>query len=163
AVLLLNPAAEHLFGVSTAEVRGRPFVEALRHSPFTRLFERTLAEQRLQTGEILLHQPAERVLSVQALPVNYGEGRTAIFAAMHDIPELRKLERVRQEFVANASHELKTPLTAIRGFVETLLDGALDDPKTSREFLQTVQQHADHLMRLIEDLLDLSAIEARRE
>jgi two-component system, OmpR family, phosphate regulon sensor histidine kinase PhoR len=121
-----------------------------------------LKRKELVLTEITLHAPEERILSVQALPVNYGEAETGALAALHDITELRRLERMRQEFVANASHELKTPLTAIKGFVETLLEGAVDDPKHNREFLETIQEQSNRLMRLIEDLLDLSAIEAKR-
>lgn len=161
-ILFLNPSGEALFGVKNAEVKGGSFLEVLRHSPLKQLFERTLRERRPVTEEIVLHTPAERILSVNALPVSFGEGQTGALAALHDITELRKLERVRQEFVANASHELKTPLTSIRGYAETLLAGALEDPKHNREFLKTIQEQADHLMRLIEDLLALSAIEARR-
>ena len=161
-ILFLNPAAENLFDVSSSKAKGRPFLEALRHSPLDDVIRQTLAEQKPQRQEITVHAPAEHTLSVHATPVNYGEGQTGVVAALHDISELRKLERVRQEFVANASHELKTPLTAIKGFVETLLDGALEDPKNNRQFLETIQEHSNNLMRLLEDLLDLSAIEAKR-
>src|SRR4029077_8093306 len=102
------------------------------------------------------------IVSVHALPVDYGEGQTGVLAALHDITELRNLENVRREFVANVSHELKTPLTSIRGYLETLLDGAVNDPKHNRRFLETIQEHTHHLSRLIDDVLDLSAIEADR-
>ncbi|MFA5975231.1 MAG: ATP-binding protein [Elusimicrobiota bacterium] len=161
-VLFLNPAGEALFGVQNASIRGGSFWEVLRHSPLNQLFDKTLRGQKPLTEEVVLFTPAERILSVHVLPVNYGDGQTGALAALHDITELRKLESIRQEFVANASHELKTPLTSIKGYVETLLEGALEDPKHNREFLKTIQLQTDHLMRLIEDLLDLSAIEARR-
>jgi two-component system, OmpR family, phosphate regulon sensor histidine kinase PhoR len=161
-VLFLNPAAERLFGVRSADAKGRPFLEALRHSALNQVLVDALKRKEPVLTEITLHAPEERILSVQALPVNYGETETGVLAALHDITELRRLERMRQEFVANASHELKTPLTAIKGFVETLLEGAIDDPKHNREFLETIQEQSNRLMRLIEDLLDLSAIEAKR-
>jgi two-component system phosphate regulon sensor histidine kinase PhoR len=85
-----------------------------------------------------------------------------VLAALHDITELRKLENVRKEFVANVSHELKTPLTSIKGYAETLLEGALEDPKHNRAFLETIHEHANSLSRLIDDVLDLSTIEAQR-
>ncbi len=161
-VLFLNPAAETLFDVRSAQAKDRPFLEVLRQSPLNEVFAQTLAERRPVHKEILLHSPAERVISVNALPVNYGEGQTGVLAALHDITELRKLENVRREFVANASHELKTPLTSIKGYIETLLEGAVDDPKHNRAFLQTIQEHTNNLSRLIDDVLDLSAIEAER-
>jgi two-component system phosphate regulon sensor histidine kinase PhoR len=161
-VVLLNPAAEGLFKVRTAQVKDRPFLEALRYGPLNDALQEALTKKEPLTKEITLHSPEERVLSVQALPIDYGEGRAGVLAALHDVTELRRLERVRQEFVANVSHELKTPLTSIKGYVETLLDGAIDDAANNRSFLQTIQEQADRLMRLIEDLLDLSAIEAKR-
>jgi len=76
------------------------------------------------------------------------------------VTELRRLERVRQDFVANVSHEFKTPLTAIQGFAETLLGGALDDPSNNRRFLDIIRNHAIRLARLTNDLLKLARIEA---
>ncbi len=161
-ILFLNPAAEHLFEVQSEEVKGKRFLEGLRHGPLLTIFAQMLAGGASVNEEITLHSPTEHILSIQAVPVNYDGGKRGMVAALHDVTELRKLERVRQEFVANASHELKTPLTAIKGFVETLLDGALDDPKNNRQFLETIQDHSHRLMLLLEDLLDLSAIEAKR-
>jgi len=79
---------------------------------------------------------------------------------LHEITDLRRLERVRQDFVANVSHEFRTPLTAIQGFAETLLAGALEDPGNRRRFVEIIREHATRLARLTEDLLKLSRIEA---
>ena len=81
---------------------------------------------------------------------------------LHDITELRRLERVRRDFVANVSHEFKTPLTAIQGFAETLLGGALDDKANRKRFVEIIREHARRLARLTDDLLKLSRIEAGR-
>jgi two-component system phosphate regulon sensor histidine kinase PhoR len=81
---------------------------------------------------------------------------------LHDITELRRLERVRRDFVANVSHEFKTPLTAIQGFAETLLGGALDDKANRARFVEIIREHARRLARLTDDLLKLSRIEAGR-
>jgi two-component system phosphate regulon sensor histidine kinase PhoR len=78
----------------------------------------------------------------------------------HDLTEIRKAERMRRDFVANVSHEFKTPLTAIRGYTETLLGGALDDPKIAMDFLHTVERNAKHLESLVSDLLTLARLEA---
>ena len=161
-LLFLNPAAEQLFAVRSADAKGRPFLEVLRHSPLNEVLTKTLAERRSVHQEIILHSPEERVISVNALTVDYGDNQTGVLAALHYITELRKLENVRREFVANVSHELKTPLTSIKGYAETLLEGAIDDPKHNRAFLQIIQQHANDLGRLIDDVLDLSTIEAQR-
>ena len=161
-LLFLNPAAKKLFGLEAGDIKGRPFLEVLRYSSLNDLLKQSLAKHVPVQQEISLHSPEERVLSVHAMPVDYGQGQTGVLAALHNITELRKLENVRREFVANVSHELKTPLTSIKGYVETLLDGAMEDPKHSREFLQTIQEHTANLSRLIDDILDLSAIEAER-
>ncbi|OGR93569.1 MAG: hypothetical protein A2992_05510 [Elusimicrobia bacterium RIFCSPLOWO2_01_FULL_59_12] len=161
-VLLLNPAAERLFEAASGNLTGRPVLEVLRHNALHELIQQTLRERRPVSQEITIHSPQARTLVAQALPVTYGENRAGVLAAFHDITELRRLERVRQEFVANVSHELKTPLTAIRGYVETLLTGALEDKAHNREFLGIIEEHARHLSLLIDDVLDLSAIEAKR-
>ena len=161
-IVFINPAAEKLFGVQALDVKDRMILEGLRHSPLNDVLVQTLTTQLSVTQEIAVHSPDEHILSARTVPVNYGQGQTGALAALHDITELRKLENVRREFVANVSHELKTPLTSIKGYVETLLDGAIDDPKNNRDFLQTIQDHANNLSRLIDDVLDLSTIEAQR-
>jgi len=161
-LLFLNPAAKNLFGLQSGDISGRPFLEVLRHSLLNDVLTQTLTERRVIQKEITLHAPEERVVSVHALPVDYGQGQTGVLAALHDITELRKLENIRREFVANVSHELKTPLTSIKGYVETLLDGAINDPEHNQEFLKTIQEHTNNLSQLIDDILDLSAIEAQR-
>jgi two-component system phosphate regulon sensor histidine kinase PhoR len=77
-----------------------------------------------------------------------------------DITELERLERVRQEFLTNVSHELRTPLTSILAFVETLEDGALDEPETARRFLSVIRRNSERMHTLIEDIMELSAIES---
>jgi hypothetical protein len=96
---------------------------------------------------------------VTAARIEADAARGAVLV-LYDVSEIRRLERVRRDFVANVSHELRTPLTAVQGFAETLLSGALDDPKTSRRFLEIIREHAARLGRLTDDLLKLSAIEA---
>ena len=81
---------------------------------------------------------------------------------LHDVTELRRLEQVRTEFVANVSHELRTPLTAIQGYLETLLNGALEEPEHARRFLEIVFRHTERLGRLLNDLTDLSQHRARQ-
>jgi two-component system phosphate regulon sensor histidine kinase PhoR len=161
-VLFLNPAAEQLFDVRSSDARDRPFLEVLRQSPLNEVLTQTLSTHRTIQKEIALHTPSDRIISVNAIPVSYGEAQTGVLAALHDITELRKLENVRREFVANVTHELKTPLTSIKGYAETLLEGALADPKHNRTFVETIHEHANNLASLIDDVLDLSTIEAQR-
>jgi two-component system phosphate regulon sensor histidine kinase PhoR len=105
-----------------------------------------------------------RCVVVTAGPVKGAEALAAEGAVLllHDISELRRLERVRRDFVANVSHEFRTPLTAIQGFAETLLSGALEDAQNNRRFLEIIREHAVRLGRLTEDLLKLSQIEGRK-
>ncbi len=161
-LLFLNPSARSLFNLPAEGLTGRPLVEVLRHRPLTELVEQALLGKPTPSREITLHTPQERIVSLQAVSVNYGEGQTGAVVALHDVTELRKLEGVRREFVANVSHELKTPLTSIKGYAETLLEGALKDPKNSHDFTKIILDHANNLSRLIDDVLDLSAIEAER-
>jgi two-component system phosphate regulon sensor histidine kinase PhoR len=100
-----------------------------------------------------------RTFAVTAAPVQIS-ATTGVVLVLHDISDLRKLERMRRDFVANVSHEFKTPLTAIQGFAETLLEGALDDPQNSRRFLEIIRDHSVRLSRVTSDLLKLSMIEA---
>jgi len=83
-------------------------------------------------------------------------------AVLRDVTELRHSERLRRELTANVSHELRTPLTSIKGFTETLLDGAVRDEATSRRFLTIISSEADRLVKLVDDLLDLSQLESKR-
>jgi len=117
-------------------------------------------ERELELG---LPWADQRVVRVYASRVGNGKsGPAGTMFVFHDVTRLRQLETTRQEFVANVSHELRTPLSLIQGFVETLLNGAKDDPKGCTRFLQTIAKHTDRLTFLIEDLLTISALESGR-
>ena len=112
--------------------------------------------------EIETHDPTRRVFDLRVVPLGNSDGTTTAGAigVFFDITQLEKLERVRQEFLSNVSHELKTPLTAIVAFVETLEAGALDDRENSERFLEIIRKNAARMQNLIDDILELSAIEA---
>jgi len=101
----------------------------------------------------------ERVFQAHASPFQ-GGGEAGFVLVLHDISELRRLERVRRDFVANVSHELKTPLTSIQGFVETLLSGALHDEANNVRFLKTIEANVKRITSLVSDLLSLARIES---
>ena len=110
--------------------------------------------------EIELGEDEPVMLDVSITPVrgvDAAEGKTML--VFHDVTRLKKLERMRVDFVANVTHEIKTPLTAILGFVETLQEGAIEDRETAKKFLSTIARHAERLNRLVEDLLTISNIE----
>jgi two-component system phosphate regulon sensor histidine kinase PhoR len=143
--------------------QGRRLVELVRQTELLGVVKQALTSEERVESEVTVGTVRVRTFAVTAAPVRASEeGGTAIGAVLvlHDISELRRLERVRQDFVANVSHEFKTPLTAIRGFAETLLGGALDDVDHRVRFVEIIQDHAERLTRLTDDLLKLSTIEA---
>jgi two-component system phosphate regulon sensor histidine kinase PhoR len=133
-------------------VRQTELIEAVRHV----LAGEPRVEAEIVTGTLRQHFFAATVAAVRA-----GDTSGAV-VVLHDITELRKLERVRRDFVANVSHEFKTPLTAIQGFSETLLAGAIDDPQNRERFLGIILEHSRRLARLTDDLLKLSQMDADR-
>jgi two-component system phosphate regulon sensor histidine kinase PhoR len=104
--------------------------------------------------------PEEKIFFIHATPIAKNGTTEGAVLVFHDITELRRLEKVRREFVANASHELRTPISSIKGYIETLLEGAVDDKKNARDFLNIIRANSDRLENLIEDLLNLSKIES---
>ena len=156
----VNLAGERLFGIEV-EVRGRTLIEAVRHHELHDLIQRVRAEGRVLGHELEWHGPGQRSLQVNAADIRNGDGRFGgMILVFHDLTRLKQLENARKEFVANVSHELRTPLSLIKGYVETLIDGARNDPAVANRFLRTIEKHADRLTYLIEDLLTLSTLES---
>lgn len=159
----LSPAAARQINESPQR-EGRPMVEMVRHSELLAVVQQALRGEAVARAEVAVGAPgAQRHFAVAAGPVRAASGSNSVTGAvlvLHDISELRRLERVRRDFVANVSHEFKTPLTAIQGFAETLLGGALDDAANRTRFLEIIREHASRLARLTDDLLRLSSIEA---
>lgn len=153
-----NNAFSELFGNST--FTGKPFIEVIRSPEFFSLIDDVKRNLKPASAELRIDHPEERFLMVNVSPLFYREGELSAFVALfHDTTQLKKLEQIRKDFVANVSHEIKTPVTAIKGFAETLLDGALDDRENAQGFLNTIKAHSERLNRLVEDLLTLSRIE----
>jgi two-component system, OmpR family, phosphate regulon sensor histidine kinase PhoR len=155
-VLLANPALSRLLGVDAGAAKGRPFVESLRHAGASELLASVLREGRAVSKELRLFAPEELMFDAHCAPLPQG----GALLVLHDITRLRRLEQVRRDFVANVSHELRTPLSSIRGFAETLREGAVDDEENRLGFLKTIEEQAIGLQKLVDDLLDLSAIES---
>jgi two-component system phosphate regulon sensor histidine kinase PhoR len=159
-ILLMNDALRRMLPGADPSAIGRPFIEVFRHHPLNE-FVRKVLEGGDGRQEVALLTPEERIFLLQASVAKpEGERGVAAVLVFHDITELKRLERVRKDFVANASHELKTPLTSIAGYVEALLDGAKDDPKTCAQFLGIIQKHTENLKAILSDLLQLSTIES---
>jgi len=159
-ILLMNPSLRKLFFVDSTPEAKTP-MEMIRNTQVQDIVDKIIKDkQRLISEEIIISQPEERILKINGVPIirnNILEGAVLVF---HDITELRRLERVRQDFVANVSHELRTPISSIKGYAETLLEGAIDDKDNVREFISIIYQDSNRLANLIDDLLDLAKIES---
>ena len=161
-IQLANRAFATLFGV-TVDIRGRTILEALRLHELATLVGSLDTQEQVLGFELKLPGLNERWLEINAAAIFNGQGRRhGTVLVFHDLTRLKRLENARQEFVANVSHELRTPLSLIKGYVETLIDGARDNPEVATKFLQTIDRNAERLKLLIEDLLTISELESGR-
>jgi two-component system phosphate regulon sensor histidine kinase PhoR len=166
-LLFANAAADRLFGLDANSV-GRLVPELIRSPQVHRAVEATLGGPESHRVEITVPSPDGRlrghplVLAVQGTPLP-GSPPPGAVLVFHDVTETRRLERVRQDFVANASHELKTPVASIKAYAETLLDGALHDDAVNVAFLRRIDEQADRLNQLVLDLLSLARLESGQE
>ena len=158
-VVLANKALANLFDLDPP-LEGLLTAEVVRYSAIQDALAECLAEGRRREMEVELTGAPERHLDMQVAPVFEGNECIGAVAVLYDITRLRQLERMRRDFVANVSHELCTPLTAIKGYAEILSDGAVDDRATARRFTGIIENHADRLTHLLGDLLDLSRLES---
>jgi len=140
---------------------GRHYLEVFRDPELNELIQTTLADKKGYRKSLSpLGQPG-RTFQVQSSLVQYPEnGAEGLIVVFHDVTDLKRLERVRQDFVANVSHELRTPLAAIKGYVEALRDGGLQDPAQAKQFLRVIQRHSERMDKIVSDLLLLSEMES---
>ena len=162
SVAFCNEAARQLLDLGASDVVGRPFWGVVRAAGLMELLEGARRELTAKRGELVFgHAPNEQTLVAHAVPFDTGtEGPGGLVIVLHDTTHLQRLERVRRDFVANVSHELKTPLTSIKAFVETLLDGAINEAEVNERFLLRIQDNVERLDHLVSDLLSLARIEA---
>lgn len=159
-VQLVNRSLLEFFGLKV-DVRGQTIMEAFRLQELVEVTRRLPQERTVEAVELELPGANGRWLQFNAAAMLDREGtQRGSILVFHDLTRLKQLENTRQEFVANVSHELRTPLSLIKGFVETLLDGAKDDPELAGRFLRTIEKHTDRLTFLIEDLLTISRLES---
>jgi two-component system phosphate regulon sensor histidine kinase PhoR len=156
----INRGMEEMSGRRGAEVIGKTLLEAFRNIKLHDALERFRVGKGNVYEEIGLGEERLGVMDVTISSVRgeTGGGRKTMLV-FHDVTRLKKLERTRTDFVANVTHEIRTPLTAIIGFTETLQQGAFENPETARKFLGTIRENAERLNRLVEDLLTLSGLE----
>lgn len=163
-LISLNKASSQLLGLDQNHVQGRRLQEVIRNADLTRFISRALAGQEPIEADVLLHGGRQRVMQARGSALHDVDGRAiGAVVVLNDVTDFRRLEDIRRDFVANVSHELKTPVTSIKGFVETLLDGAMRDPTDAERFLRIIARQADRLHAIIEDLLSLSKIEQNED
>ncbi len=163
-VLSVNRAAAELFGIPTSGYQGRTLEETVRSPQLQRLVHAVLQEQKSVEEEFTLFTDDERFLHVQGTTLRGANDELiGALVVLYDVTQIKRLENVRRDFVANVSHELKTPITSIKGYVETLLDGAMHEPDDAERFLRIVANQSDRLNAIIDDLLALSRVEQKAE
>ena len=159
-IATVNRAAERFFGLP-AQVAGKSVIEAFRRHELAEMVERLKREPRVVGDELVVNGAEPRHLQLNGVALTDAAGQyDGCLLVCHDVSRIKQLENNRQEFVANVSHELRTPLSLIKGYVETLIDGAKDNPEVQTKFLQIIEKHADRLAFLIEDLLLLSKLDS---
>lgn len=163
-ILEMNAVAGRLLNIAPQEARGRYVQEVVRPADLQKFIARTLASEAPTEGDLLLTESGETFLQLHGTRLRNAVGEpVGALIVLTDVTRLRRLERVRRDFVANVSHELKTPITSIRGFAETLRDGALENPEDARRFVEIILRQAERLGAIIEDLLTLSRLEQEAE
>lgn len=160
-IIAMNPSAEKMFAKSRVASIGKSLIEIVQNSTVEKMADEAMENQTIIRKEISRTLPELQFFEVTAIGTQKGEGAVCTILVFQENTQVRKLESHRREFVTNVSHELKTPLTSLQGFIETLLGGALKDTEKSESFLKIMEDDAKRLSRLVADLLDLSKIESR--
>lgn len=155
----INQAAAGLLQVDIDAVLRRPIQEVIRNPEIRRFVLQAIDCREPVEDDFVLSDPVSRIFHGRGTALRDPSGEGGAVIVFNDVTELERLESIRRDFVANVSHELKTPVATIKGFVETLLDGAIDEPADNRRFLEIVGRQSDRLAAIIEDLLALSRIE----
>jgi len=163
-LLGMNPSAARIFGCNPATAQGRTIQEVIRLSELHRFVVRALSDEEPVEEDLILYGEEERIVRAHGTPLRDAEGkRIGVLIVLNDVTRLTRLENIRKDFVANVSHEIKTPITAIKGFVETLQEGHAQDSEEIERFLGIIHKHVDRLEAIVEDLLTLSRIEKEAE
>lgn len=160
-IVIANPAFKNMFHFNH-DPEGYAPIELFRHAELQGIVESLVSGKECKSCEIEIQREGLKYIMVQGAPIASERGIEGSVLVFYDITSLRHLEKVRKDFVANVSHELKTPLTAIKGYAETLLSGALKDEENAVKFLKIIDQHSDRLNSIVLDLLDLSKIESEQ-
>lgn len=162
-IMLINPSAKEIFLIKDNEkIIGKNILENIRNNQIYKIIHHILINDKDNPMEIEIDSSKKKILRISSSPIRYiakHERIKGVILIIEDITQLRKLENVRKDFVANVSHELKTPITSIRGFIETLKSGEVEDENIQKRFLDIIDFESERLIRLIEDILILSDLE----
>lgn len=162
-VMFLNPNVEKILGIQGEESIGRSLFNLIKNKDAERILKDAVGAYECRTSEFVLDRPKKRIVKVITTPIKPKIRHSRIIGTLlifQDVTTIHKLQKIRSDFVANVTHELKTPLTSIKGFVETLKEGALEDPDKRERFLEIIDIETERLERLIDDILLLSEIES---
>lgn len=159
-VLLVNPAATALLQIHEEEALGRTFAQVVRHHRFIELWKRCQEEGEEQVEAVEIDRGG---LFLQMIVTPFHEAaRQGFLIILQDLTRIRRLETVRRDFISNVSHELRTPLASLKALVDTLREGALEDPPAARRFLDRVEVEVDALTQMVRELLELSRVESNQ-
>lgn len=159
-ILLLNQTAKAFLGIGSEEYTGKTLQETVRNSEIQKFFKQVAGEEFTQETEIILQAGKDKTLQLTGTRLlDIKSNSIGTLVVLNDITNIKYLDSIKKDLVANVSHELKTPVTTIKGFIETLRDGALDDRKNAERFLDIVLKHIERLNLIIDDLLTLAKLE----
>ncbi|MCK5529301.1 MAG: PAS domain-containing protein [Kiritimatiellae bacterium] len=158
-IIRVNQAAKKLFNINGDDACGKPISEVIRHSDLLNIIDKTLANTEFTEGDIFLADIDKHLQAHGSIIHDNKDKQIGAVIVLNDISKLIKLETMRKDFVANVSHELKTPITSIKGFIDTLLDSEVEDKADQERFMQIIRTQANRLQSIIDDLLTLSSIE----
>ncbi len=163
-IIKINSSAAQMLNINQEKCGGKSIQEVMRNVAFQKFIERVSSDNAVSEEDIVVYNNEERILNVHSSPISDSKNKKiGTLIVIGDVTQLRRLENMRRDFVANVSHEIKTPLTAIKGFVETLYHDFDHDPGKSMRFLSIILKHVDRLNALVDDLLSLSRIEDQGE
>ncbi len=159
-ILLINKTAEDILSINDKSAQGKTLQEVVRISEIQKFFKKIISEGNAQEAEIILQHDKDKFLQISGtLLYDLDNKALGALVVLNDISNLKHLDTIKKDLVANVSHELKTPVTTIKGFIETLKEGAINDPKNAERFLDIISKHIERLNFLIDDLLILAKLE----
>ncbi|MBW1958939.1 MAG: PAS domain-containing protein, partial [Deltaproteobacteria bacterium] len=159
-IISINQAAARIFESVPKDMLSRSIQEVIRNPELQQFVTQALSSTDNLEGDITLYHEGERIIYLHSTSLRDSSGdQIGILVVMNDVTQMRRLENIRRDFAANVSHEIKTPLTAIKGFVETLRHGSVKNTEEIKRFHSIIQKHVNRLTAILEDLISLSRIE----